>query len=294
MSQQWRQLAEQLAPDATPFELDYARQVANTLEVSLFTNPPEMVIIGRYDKRVGRVVHRPQVTIDGRLALAVRTGRIVGLEGPHFTGPRELWTNDHGERIWVDMWDCRDEGAYPRAARYLIHVAGWTFPANGTAPWLEFCQRGKDGRLLEMWARMPTTMLAKTALSLGLRRSGIEKLPADIPVDYEGDGPVLAEPPVGETPDPAAVDTLPVPGRVGPTEHVLVGASRRDGVLQCSCGDTFGTAWAFNVHKKDMRGEPPDDVYDSSPEATGYDDDLQPTSYEDPEDDDPGRPFGND
>jgi hypothetical protein len=300
MSEQWRQLIELMAPGAQPWEIDYTRQVSAALDLSIFANPPEVAIIGRFDSRVGRVVYRPQVTVDGRLALAVRSGRVVGLEGPHFTGPRDQWTNDRGERQWIDVWDCKDEGAYPRAARYLIHVAGYTFPVNGTAPWLEFCQRDKNGKLQPLWQRMPTTMLAKTALSLGLRRSGIEKLPPDIPVDYEGDGPVLAGPSAGETPAPAVEELPPVPsGRGGPNltaEHVLTGASRRDGILQCSCGDTFATAWAFNVHKKDMRGEPPDDVYDTSPESQGYDDDLQPASYEDPayEDDYPGRPFGND
>jgi hypothetical protein len=294
MSEQWRQVIEQLAPEAKAWEVDFARQVAITLDLSLFSNPPELVIIGRYDKRLGRIVHRPQVTVDGRLALAVRTGRVIGLEGPHYTGPRDQWTHN-GERLWIDVWDCKDEGAYPRAARYLIHVAGYTFPVNGTAPWLEFCQRGKDGKLLEMWARMPTTMLAKTALSLGLRRSGIEKLPADIPVDYEGDGPDLTETGVGETPAPTVEEHPPVPsGRGGPNltqEHVLVGASRRDGILQCACGDTFGTAWAFNVHKKDLADQPPADVYDSSPESTGSVDADQEPSYSDPYDDDPGRPF---
>jgi hypothetical protein len=290
MSDRWRQLAVQLAPDAVEWELDYLGQVCTRLDLSPFTNPAQIVLIGRYDSRVRRIVHRPQVTVDGRLALAVRTGRVVGLEGPHFTGLRTEWTDLHGQRVWVDMWDCKDEGAYPRAARYLIHVNGYVLPVNGTAPWLEFCQRDKDGKLLPLWARMPTTMLAKTALSLGLRRSGIENLPADVPVDYEGDGPDLTETGVGETPAPA--EQLPVPGRGGPNEHVLADTpARRDGVLTCSCGAQFPTAWAFSVHKKDpIHGDqPPERVYDDSPESRGYDEDLQPASYEDP-----GRPFDGD
>jgi hypothetical protein len=285
MSEQWRTLAEQLAPDATRFELDYFRQVAVTLDLSPFTNPAELVLIGRYDSRVGRIVHRPQITVDGRLALAVRSGRVVGLEGPHFTGPRDQWTHN-GERLWIDVWDCKDEGAYPRAARYLIHIAGYTFPVNGTAPWLEFCQRDSKGKLAPLWARMPTTMLAKTALSLGLRRSGIEKLPADIPVDYEGDGPALTATAVGETPDPVAGETRPVPpGRGGPNvTHAMADATRAQDPYRCLCGEVFQTIAAFHRHATlDL---PPEQVYDDSPESRGYDDDVQPASYEDP-----GRPF---
>jgi hypothetical protein len=72
---------------------------------------------------------------------------------------------------------------------------------------------------------------------------------------------------------------------------VVTGASRRDGVLQCSCGAQFPTAWAFAVHQKDpIHGDqPPEQVYDDSPESRGYDEDLQPASY-----DDPGRPFDSD
>jgi hypothetical protein len=281
MSDRWRQLAVQLAPDAIEWELDYLGQVCTRLDLSPFTNPAQIVLIGRYDSRVGRVVHRPQVTVDGRLALAVRTGRVAGLEGPHFTGLRTEWTDLHGQRVWVDMWDCKDEGAYPRAARYLIHVNGYVLPVNGTAPWLEFCQRDSKGKLLPLWARMPTTMLAKTALSLGLRRSGIENLPADVPVDYEGDSPVLAVPP-GETPAPA--DQLPVPGRGGPNEHQLADAKTAQDPYTCVCGEIFPTMAAFHAHRH--AADPPEQVYDDSPESRGYDDDVQPASYEDP-----GRPF---
>jgi hypothetical protein len=232
-AQRWKQLAVQLAPGAAEWELEYLGEVCRRLDLSPFTNPAQICLIGRFDKRAGRVVHRPMVTIDGRLALAVRSGRVVGIEGPTFTGPRDLWTDSNGQRIWIDGWDCRDEGGYPRAARYLIHVSGWATPANGTAPWAEFSQRDSAGKLTPMWARWPTTMLAKSALSLGLRRSGVENMPAGVPVDYEGDS---------SDPD-LIVPALPTPD--------------------------------------DER--PPEEIYDSSPEAAGYDPDVQPASYDDPE-----------
>jgi hypothetical protein len=278
----WFQLAEQLAPNATRFELEYGYKVAERLELSLFTSPAEIVLIGRYDKRVGKTVHRPQVTVDGRLSLARRTGRVVGIEGPHYTGPRDEWTRDDGQRIWIDMWDCKDEGDYPRAARYLIHIAGDVVPVNGTAPWLEFCQRDKDGQLLDMWRRMPTTMLAKSALALGLRRSGIEKLPPDVAVTYEGDSPDLAIPP-GETPAPAAAA---MPGRGGTTQHEI--ADDDGTIFTCTCGQQFASGGAYHRHRVEARhyDQPPDEVYDTSPESIGAVDADQEPSYEDP-----GRPF---
>lgn len=296
LSDRWRTLAEQLAPDASRFELDYLGEVCKRHDLSPFTNPPQIVLIPRFDARLGRVIHRPQVTVDGRLALALRSGRVIGLEGPEFTGPRASWTDRDGRRIWIDMWDCKDEGAYPRAARYLIHVAGYTVPVNGTAPWLEFCQRNKQGRLLELWQRMPTTMLAKTALSLGLRRSGVENLPADMAVEFEGDtidaDPALPVPPTGETPAPADEGQLPVPsGRGGPTTHQMLAARTGQDPYVCTCGRVFHTMAAFHAHRPDDR--PPADVYDDLPESRGDVDDLQPASYEDPEAD-PGRPFDED
>lgn len=291
LSDQWRKLAEQICPDADRFALEYAGEVSQRLGLSMFTSPAQIVLIGRYDSRVGKTVYRPQVTVDGRLALAVRTGKVVGLEGPHFTGPRSEWTDPVGQRVWIDVWDCKDEGAYPRAARYLIHIDRYTRPVNGTAPWLEFAQRDKNHKLLPLWARMPTTMLAKAALSLGLRRSGIENLPADIAVGYEGDtleaDPALAAGHGGETPVPAAGVPLPVPpGRDGTTEHHTVG--QENNWLVCSCGQREATAWAMSVHRQQATGEPPDDVYDDSPESRGHVDDVQPASY-----DDPGRPFAD-
>jgi hypothetical protein len=292
-SEEWRQLAERLAPGADQFDLDYFAEVCARVELSPFTSPPQIVLIGRYDKRVKRTVFRPQVTVDGRLALAVRSGRVVGIEGAQFTGPRDLWTDDNGQRIWIDVWDCKDEGEYPRAARYLIHVAGWAKPVNGTAPWLEFKQLDNDGKLLPLWARMPTTMLAKSALSLGLRRAGIENLPTDIAVAYEGD-PDLAVPP-GEAPAPPAPLSTRA-GRGGPNvalaAHRVIAGDAKDPWIVCSCGERFNTVWAHAAHRNEEAGRTPEDVHDTAPESTGAVDADQDPSYANLDtEEDPERPF---
>jgi hypothetical protein len=269
-ARQWQQLAEQLAPGATAFDIDYFAQVCMRVELSPFTSPPQIVLIGRHDSRLGRVVYRPQVTVDGRLALAVRSGRVVGLDGPHFTGPRTEWTDPHGQRIWVDMWDSKDESSYPRAARYLIHVAGWTIPVNGTAPWLEFAQVDSKGKLLPLWRRMPTVMLAKTALSLGLRRAGIENLPADVAAHFEGDPDHdLAQTPGGEIPAPAAIPS----GRGGANDLDTAVAGYSSEELLAA----YERRW--------RREQTPPDVTDSAPESA----DLEPV-----DDEDYSRPFGDD
>jgi hypothetical protein len=79
---------EQLAPKATEQELVWFGAISQRLQVSPFTNPPEIYLIPRYDKRLGRDVHRPQVTVAGRRIIAARTGRLRGIEGPQWCGQR--------------------------------------------------------------------------------------------------------------------------------------------------------------------------------------------------------------
>jgi hypothetical protein len=282
----WRTLvAEKIAPDATDNDIDYLAAVCRRLELTPFSSPAQIVLVPRYDKRLRRDVFRPQVTVDGRLALAVRTGQIVGIEGPQFTGARDAWTRN-GVRIWVDLWDYLEEQKYPRAARYFVHVKGWVKPVNGTAVWQEFRQVDKQGELLPLWQQMPSVMLAKSALSLALRRSGVESLGPDVAVAYEGDSEDLAIPP-GETPAPAAAA---MPGRGG-TNHQI--ADDDGTIFTCTCGQQFSSGGAYHRHRVEARhyDPPPDELYDSAPESTGAVDADQEPSYANPDEPDPGRPF---
>ena len=281
----WQQLvAEKIAPNATSLDIDYLAAVCRRLELSPFTSPAQIVLVPRYDARLKRQVFRPQVTVDGRLALAVRTGHVVGIEGPEFTGPREKWTRD-GQRIWTDLWDIGEEQRPPRAARYYVHVRDWTKPVNGTATWPEFMQTDSNGELLPLWRRMPSVMLAKSALSLALRRSGVEAFAADVAVAYEGDGETV-DAAVKTSVDTPGPDENPPPSGPGPHAAHRVISSTADGILTCACGQRFQNAWAWGVHRNQPDDRPPDELYDSAPESVGYDDDIQPGSYEDP-----GRPF---
>lgn len=156
---------DQLAPGASDVELDLFARVCNRLELDPFAD--QIVLIGRYDKRVKRDVFRHQVTVAGRRALATRTGRLAGIEGPVWCGRRE---DNGGELRWVEVWE--DDENPPYCARALVHVHGWVVPANGTAKWSEFSQWKGDGSgLLPTWAAMPSHMLGKCAESMALRRA---------------------------------------------------------------------------------------------------------------------------
>ena len=174
-------IREQLAPTASDGELEFFAQVSKRLELDPFAG--HIVLIGRYDTRASRVVHRPQITAEGRHVLAERTGDLVGLDGPEWTGPRR----DDGTHVWVDVWD---DDEPPHAARVLVHRKGWVAPANGTVRWKEFAQYDSRNKLLPTWARMPSHMLGKVAMSLALRRAFPGVVPTDIdPPDVTFYGP---------------------------------------------------------------------------------------------------------
>lgn len=155
-------LREQIAPYANDDELRWLDAVGQRLGLDPIAG--HIVLIPRWDSRVGRAVHRPQITADGRLVLADRTGELDGFTGPEWTGPR----NEDGSHTWFEVWD---GDVPPHAARVFVYRHGRTHPANGTVRWAEFAQRDSKNKLLPTWSQMPSHMLGKVALSLGLRRA---------------------------------------------------------------------------------------------------------------------------
>lgn len=182
-------LRTQIAPEANDQELAYFARVCAELDLSPFGE--QIALIGRWDKRARRKVHRPQVLIAGRRVLATRTGRLIGIEGPVWSGPR----NKRGELVWQEVWD--DDENPPYCARTLVHVEGWITPANGTAKWSEFVQTDSDGAPTPMWRSMPSHMLGKVSESMALRRAFPEAIPTHLMPDLDpGDeaGPVDTDP----------------------------------------------------------------------------------------------------
>ena len=167
-------LREQLAPEASDDELNWLAAVGQRLGLDPIAG--HLVLIPRWDQRAGRKVHRPQITADGRLVLAERTGELDGFDGPEWCGARDAQGNHH----WVDLWDEDDP---PHAARCLVYRRGRTHPANGTVRWKEFAQYNSNNVLMPTWKQMPSHMLGTVALSLGLRRAFGDVIPADAEVD---------------------------------------------------------------------------------------------------------------
>lgn len=157
-------LRDQIAPNATDDELRWLSAVGQRLDLDPIAG--HIILIPRYDGRLKRMVMRPQITAEGRLALADRTGELDGFTGPEWTGPR----NDDGSHTWVDVWDGDDDHP-PHAARAFVYRHGRAHPVNGTVRWIEFAQRDSNGKLMATWKQMPSHMLGKVALSLAIRRA---------------------------------------------------------------------------------------------------------------------------
>ena len=319
-------LKDQLAPNATDDELRYLGAVAQRLGLDPIAG--HIVLIPRWDSRLGRDVHRPQVTADGRLVLADRTGELEGFDGPEWCGPR----NPDGSHTWLDVWEGDDP---PHAARVFVYRAGRR-PANGTVRWSEFAQRDRQGRLTGLWAKMESHMLGKVALSLGMRRA----FPGIVPIDADLDDD-LAD--IERRPEPDEVVARPArPARAAkprpaspadratlrewydncppPTRHRILAAAKAENlptVDKATVADRDRLAWlilsnlpesrrpeasatawiapdraeALAAAGGDYAEQLPADIHDDldTPEAL----DHEQTRY-DPADDDPGRPFGND
>jgi RecT family protein len=250
-----------IAPNASEPELRVFAAVAVDLGLDPFAG--QICLIGRWSRDVGRTVYRHQITVAGRRLIADRTGRLRGIDGPVWCGPRRH--AEDGSKLpleWSDVWD--DDEATPYAARCLVYVAGWDHAANGTAKWSEFAQTDRDGHLTPTWAQMPSHMLGKVAEALALRRGFPEVAsavayrdgwPDDAGGRFEVDDAVAVAEAAPEVPVAVPLaDVRPDSGAAAP-------GSRRP------------------VERRRRPDEVPVEVYDNEPEAQGY----GPA--------DPGRPF---
>lgn len=112
-------------------------------------------------KRQGK--HVTQVSIDGARLIAQRTGEYDSQDGPY-------WCGEDG--VWKDVWISE---TYPSAAKVLVYKKGSERGTKGIAHWNEYVPKF-NGKIGDMWAKMPALMLAKCAEMLALRKAFPQEL----------------------------------------------------------------------------------------------------------------------
>lgn len=121
----------------------------------------QIYLIGRKDRKAGRVVFTPQTGIDGYRVIAQRvTGQTGGTYGYEDT----LWCDAAGR--WRDVWL---DDAPPAAAKVTVIRNGARFSA--VARFSEYAQTFPDGNLIGLWAKMPAGQIAKCCEALALRKA---------------------------------------------------------------------------------------------------------------------------
>lgn len=109
-----------------------------------------------------------ETSIDGFAAIAGRDPRFDGIDGPHFRGRDDEWTE-----VWLD------KELPPLFARAIVHIKGRSVPVTAIVSWDEFAPYEiVKGEIVydEFWQKMPSHMLGKVARAHAYRRALPESL----------------------------------------------------------------------------------------------------------------------
>ena len=148
-------LKAQYGRKAQAAELEVFAAAAAHLRLSIPAGEIALVAYGN--------VNNIQITLEGRRTIAQRTGRLRGIRGPEWCGPREF--DPDGRKLPLD-WETPWTGeGMPYAARCFVLVDGWDEPVNGTCKYAEFFQG-----VSPVWKKYPSHMLGNAAEKLALRR----------------------------------------------------------------------------------------------------------------------------
>lgn len=153
-------LAQLGVQDASPEDLAVFLHQAQRTGLDPFAR--QIYMIGRWDSRSGRMRQTIQTSIDGFRVVAARRAADMGV--PLSISAARLADPRTGE--WREVLPT---GVLPLAAKVTVRLGDGTFEA--VALMEEYQQRGKGGTPMGLWGRMPTTMLAKCAEALALRKA---------------------------------------------------------------------------------------------------------------------------
>jgi phage recombination protein Bet len=141
---------------ASDMELKYFLYVCQKTGLDPMTK--QVYSVARFNSQTGMMERTIQTGIDGLRLIAERTGKYEGQEGP-------FWCGNDG--VWLDVWTSSES---PVAAKVGVYKAGSNRPTYGVAKYSEYCQTTKNG-VTTMWKKFPTTMLAKVAEAIALKKS---------------------------------------------------------------------------------------------------------------------------
>lgn len=170
-----RVLRDTVAADLEPPEFALFVEICRAKKLDPFSR--QIHASKRWDSASG--THRMTVMtgIDGFRALAERTGKYEGQNGPFWTNGDYI-KDDNGNAVlddegkvrfvWFEVWPFDEP---PVAAKVEVLKRGFRAPLVGVARFQEFAATKKSGGLNHMWGKFSSVMIAKCAEAVALRRA---------------------------------------------------------------------------------------------------------------------------